>query len=124
MLKKMLLVSCLPLLLAGCTTTFTNLTPQHQARRADNMYPVEVSMVSRQASIRWDTIKPQIAVDNELYSMRPVMLMTNRWEGLLPVPPGKTVILYRYKLNYDCSTIGGSKPGSATSPQYRLKITD
>ena len=81
-------------------------------------------MVSRQASIRWDTIKPQIMVDNELYSMRPVMLMSNRWEGLLPVPPGKKVILYRYKLDYQCSTFGGSKPESARSPIYRLRITD
>src|SRR5690349_16280503 len=97
MLKKALLVLCLPLLMSGCTATLTNLTPQQQVRNANNLYPVEVALATRQQSLRWDSIKPQIVVGNEFYKMRPTPLMTNRWEGLVPVPAGSSVVHYRYK---------------------------
>jgi hypothetical protein len=76
------------LLLTGCTSVLTNLTPQTQVRNTNNLYTVEVSMASRQQTLRWDSIKPQILVGTEVYQMRPTLLMTNRWEGLIPVSPG------------------------------------
>ena len=82
MLKRLLPLLFAPLLLAGCTSTFTNLTPLVQSRNANNLYPVEVAMTSRQETLRWDTIKPQVMVGNDAYPMRPTMLMTNRWGGL------------------------------------------
>ena len=44
MMKKFLPVLFLPLLLAGCATAFTNLTPLQQARNPKNLYPVEVAL--------------------------------------------------------------------------------
>jgi hypothetical protein len=124
MLKKILPILFAPLLLAGCATTFTNLTPLHQARNANNLYPVEVAMTSRQQSLRWDSIRPQIMVGNDYYPMRPTTLMTNRWEGLVPVPRGTTQVHYRYKFDYDYNSFGQAKPDSALSQQYTLTITE
>lgn len=123
MLKRFLPLIFAPLLLAGCTSTFTNLTPLVQTRNANNLYPVEVAMTSRQETLRWDTIKPQIVVGNEVYPMRPTMLMTNRWEGLVPVPPDANLVHYRYKFDFDYNAMGRPKPDSALSPEYTLRVT-
>jgi hypothetical protein len=124
MLKRFLPVLFAPLLLAGCTSTFTNLTPVHQTRNANNLYPVEVAMSSRQQTLRWDTIKPQIVVGTDIYPMRPTNLMTNRWEGLVPVPPGSSLVHYRYKFDFDYNAMGRPKPDSALSQEYTLHISE
>jgi hypothetical protein len=125
MLKRFLPFLSLPLLLlAGCTSVFTNLTPQTQVRNTNNLYTVEVAMTSRQQTLRWDSIKPQILVGSEVYQMRPTRLMTNRWEGLVPVSPGTNLTHYRYKFDFQYNTLGGSKPDSALSPEYSLRILD
>jgi hypothetical protein len=122
MLKKSLPVLFLSLLLVGCATQLTNLTPDQQHRNANNLYPVEVAFDTRQETVRWQTIRPQILVGSELYPMRSTPLMTNRWEGLLPVPPGTSIVHYRYKLDFEYNRMG--KPGNDTalSPQYTLRI--
>ena len=124
MLKRLLLLCFAPVLITGCTSTFTNLTPLHQTRNANNLYPVEVAMTTRQQSLRWDSIRPQIMVGNEFYPMRPTALMTNRWEGLLPVPPGNNLVHYRYKFDFDYNSMGAARPDSALSPEYTLNITE
>ena len=124
MLKKLLPALLLPLLLAGCSTTLTNLTPQLQSRRADNLYPVEVALDSRQQTLLWETIDPHILVGNEAYPMRLTPLMTNRWEGLVPVPLSKDVVHYRYKFDFDYNSIGRPKADSLLSREYTLRILD
>jgi hypothetical protein len=124
MLKRFLPFLFAPLVLAGCTSTFTNLTPVHQTRNANNLYPVEVAMSSRQQTLLWDTIKPQIVVGNDVYPMRPTKLMTNRWEGLVPVPPGSSLVHYRYKFDFDYNAMGHPKPDSALSPEYTLQLNE
>ncbi|HLP76011.1 MAG TPA: hypothetical protein VK327_03770 [Candidatus Paceibacterota bacterium] len=124
MLKKISALVLLPLLLGGCTANFTNLTPQQQIRNANNLYPVEVALNSRQQVMRWDSIKPQIVVNGEFYPMRPTPLMTNRWEGLVPVPPGTSSIQYQYKFDYLNNAFGGPQPNSAFSRNYNLRVLD
>ena len=124
MLKKFLPLSLVPLLLAGCNATFTNLTPLQQTRNPDNLYPVEVALATRQQTVRWDSIRPQIVVGDNFYPMRSTPLMTNRWEGLLRVPAGTDLIHYRYKFDYDCNALGKPKPDSALSPEYTLRIVN
>jgi hypothetical protein len=124
MLKRMLPLLFAPLLLAGCTSTFTNLTPLHQTRNPLNQYPVEVAMSTRQQSLRWDSIHPQIVVGNEVYPMRPTKLMTNRWEGVLPVPAGTGLVHYRYKFDFNYNSLGKPKADSALSPEYTLHIAE
>src|SRR5262249_25519822 len=124
MLKKFLPLVFAPLLLAGCTATFTNLTPLHQSRNPNNLYPVEVAMNTRQQSLKWDSIRPQILVGNESYPMRRTQLMTNRGEGLVPVPSAEKVVHYRYKFDFDYTPFVTPKGYRALSPEYTLHVLD
>ncbi|MGA2685698.1 MAG: hypothetical protein ABSF51_11655 [Verrucomicrobiota bacterium] len=111
------------LLLTGCATTFTNLTPLEQPRNANNLYPVEVAFTSQQQSLRWESIHPYVVANGQLYDMRPTPLITNRWEGFVPVPPGVNAVAYRYKFDYLYNDIGkGPQPGNTLSPAYNLTI--
>ncbi len=124
MLKRFLPLCLAPLLLAGCTATFTNLTPHQQLRSTNNLYRVEVAMDTRQASLRWSSIQPKIVVGSESYPMAPTPLMTNRWEGMLPVSPTVNLVHYRYKFDFDYNAFGGPRADSAVSPAYTLKVLD
>jgi hypothetical protein len=113
------------LLLTGCAATFTRLSPLQQPRNPNNLYPVEVAFNSQQQSLRWDSIQPFVLVNGELYPLRPVTLMQNRWEGFVPVPPGASSVDYRFKFDYKYNSIGTApKANSAYSPAYKLKIVD
>jgi hypothetical protein len=113
------------LLLTGCAATFTRLTPLQQPRNPNNLYPVEVAFNSQQQSLRWDSIQPYVLVNGELYPLRPVPLMQNRWEGFVPVPRGANSVEYRFKFDYKYNNMG-TKPKSDTakSPVYKLTIVD
>jgi hypothetical protein len=124
MLKKVLLISVLPLLLAGCAAKFTNLTPKQQVRNANGLYPVEVAFNSRQQSLRWDSIHPQILIGTEAYPMHPTLLISNRWEGLVPVPAGVNAVKYRYKFDFLQNEFGPPSQNSAGSQNYVLHILD
>ena len=124
-MKKLLPVLLAPLLLAGCATMFTNLTPQRQVRNDNHLYRVEVALNSRQQTLRWESIQPFVNVGNEAYPMRPIRLLTNRWEALLPIPATKSAIQYRYKFDFKYNVMG--KPpqnDSVSSPEYTLTIED
>lgn len=113
------------LLLTGCAATFTRMTPLQQPRNANNLYPVEVIFNSDQQSLRWDSIQPFVLANGELYPMRPVPLVQNRWEGLVPVPPTADSVTYRFKFEYLYNTFGAEpKSSSALSPAYHLKIVE
>jgi hypothetical protein len=113
------------LLLTGCVSTFTQVTPLQQPRNANNLYPVEVIFNSTQQALRWDSIKPYVLVKGELYPLRPVPVVQNRWEGLVPVPPMADGAAYRFKFEYLLNTVGSEpQPSSAISQQYNLKIVD
>jgi hypothetical protein len=124
MLKRFLLVLFLPLLLAGCATRVTNLTPLQQVRNANNAYPVDVALASNQQTLRWDSVRAQILVGADAIPMRGTLLMTNRWEGLVPVPPGAKSVTYRYRFDYECNALGKPKAGSCVSKEYTLRVQD
>jgi hypothetical protein len=123
MIWKKILTLLPVLLLAGCASTFTRVTPLEQPRNPNNLYPVEVIFNSPQQSLRWDSIQPYVLVNGEPYPMRPVAMVQNRWEGLVPVPAGADSVNYRFKFNYQYNNFGTPpKPDSAYSPEYQLKI--
>jgi hypothetical protein len=126
MFKKLL--PLLPvLLLAGCATpaTITRLTPNQQPRNPDNQYAVETAFDSQQQSLRWDSIQAFVLVNGRALPMRPVPLVKNRWEGLVPVPAGVSTVNYRFKFDYLYNTIGSApKPNSVSSTIYTLKVVD
>ena len=114
------------LLLAGCTTaSFTRLTPNAQPRNANNLYPVEVVFDSHQQSLRWDSIQPYVLVNGQPLPLRPVPVVKNRWEGLVPVPPSASAVNYRFKFDYLYNNFGTApKPNSVSSKVYTLKVMD
>jgi hypothetical protein len=113
------------LLLTGCAGTFTRLTPLQQPRNANNLYPVEAVFNSSQQSLRWDSIQAFVLANGTLYPMRPVPIVKNRWEGLVPVPAGANSVSYRFKFDYSYNNFGTDpRPNSVFSPLYVLKITD
>jgi hypothetical protein len=121
--KKFLPVLFLGGLLAGCSTTITNLTPKQEHRNANNFYDLEVALSSTQETLRWSSIKPYVIIGSETYPMKFTPLMTNRWETLVPVKPGENVIYYRYKFDFDHNVFGNvPQPDSKLSPKYRLQI--
>ena len=124
--KKFLPLLPVLVLLSGCaTSSFTRVTPLQQPRNEHNFYPVEVIFNSSQQSMRWDSLKPFVLVNGELIPLRPVPLVQNRWEGLVPVPSTDTNVIFRFKFEYLYNTFGAEpKPGSDVSPLYNLKIVD
>ena len=124
MFKRILPILVLPLLLAGCATQITNLTAQRKMRDANNLYTMEVAVASEQQTLRWESIHPQVLVGTESYPMRPTPLMTNRWEGVVPIPAGTSKIQYRYKIDYEYNTFGKPKKGSALSKNYTMQIVE
>ena len=125
MLKKFL--PLLPvLLLAGCATaTFTRLTPVQQPRNPDNLYPVETAFDSQEQALRWDSIQAYVVVNGQPQPMRPVPLVKNRWEGLVPLPPGANSVNYRFKFDYLYNNFGSApKANSVSSKIYTLKVVD
>ena len=113
------------LLLAGCTSTFTRVTPLEQPRNPNNLYPVEVAFDSQQQSLRWDSIQPYVLVNGQPYALRQVPMITNRWEGFVSVPATANGASYRFKFDYLYNNFGTPpKPNSAYSSLYNLKIVD
>ena len=68
--------------------------------------------------------RAQLVVGDATYPMRPTTLMTNRWEGLVPVPAGANSVHYRYKFDFDYNALGKPKKDSAMSPEYTLRVVD
>jgi hypothetical protein len=120
-LWQFLAVACL---LAGCSTTITNLTPKQQARNQAGLYPVEVRWDSNQRSIRKDSMKPCVVVGFESYPMQRTALTTNRWETLVPVPTNAQFINYRFKFDYLYESMPVARPDSRLSPNYQMEVVD
>jgi hypothetical protein len=123
-MKKFLPILFAAVMLSGCQSTFTNLSPRQQLRNTNNLYTVEVALASRQQTLRWDTIKPQVVIGSDFFPMRATSLMTNRWEALIPVNPGTNLIHYHYKFDYKFNAMGPPGNDSASSPDYTLHILD
>jgi hypothetical protein len=117
-------LALLSVMLMGCKTTVTNLTPSKQPRNPTGMYPVEVAWDSTQSTVRLETLKPSVMLDFNAYPMRPTLGISNRWETVIPVPPGKNTVFYHFKFDFDYNRFG--KPGhdSTKSASYRLDIVD
>jgi hypothetical protein len=123
-IKHALPVLMLPILICGCATSITNLTPQVATRNQNNTYPVEAAFKSNEQALRWDSIQPSVIVGSDSYPMRPTPLMTNRWETLVPVPPDQNTVIYTIKFDYFVNSFGPAQPESALSKRYRLRISE
>jgi hypothetical protein len=123
-MKKLFALLLLPALLAGCTTSITNLAPSRCPRDPSGYYRVEAAWYSRREVIRPDSFKPLVVVGFETYPMRRVPVVTDRWEAYIPVPAGKDTVLYHYKFDFLDDAFGKPRPNSLMSRDYQLKIMD
>ncbi|HZF02460.1 MAG TPA: hypothetical protein VE344_11280 [Methylomirabilota bacterium] len=125
MIKKFFLPFSLALMLTGCASTFTRLTPLQWPRNPNNLYPVEVQFNSPQQAMRWDSLKPYVLVGGQLYPLRAEPMVSNRWEGFVPVSPTSNETEFKFKFDYLYNAFGSEpKSASSTSSPYKLKIID
>jgi hypothetical protein len=118
----LLLVSSL--LLTGCTTTITNLTPSTQKRSPSGLYPFEIAIDTREYKLRQGSLQPYVLIGTQAYPMQPTFMLTNRWETLVPISPDKEFVSYHFKINYLYNSIGRPEPSSRLSPPAQLHILD
>jgi hypothetical protein len=111
-------------LLAGCSTTITNLTPSTQPASPTRLYPFEAIIDIHQHAIRRDSLQPYVLIEGQAYPMRREPKLKDRWETLVPIPPNREFVDYQYKVNYKCSALGGPNPGSKLSPPYQVQIVE
>jgi hypothetical protein len=109
--------------MAGCSS-INNVTARRQVRNDTDQYLLEVQFKSTRQTMRWDSIKPNVVIGKDFYPMHLTPLMTNRWETLVPIPRGESVLYYQYKFDYDCNSFGPKQPGSLMSHKYRLQILE
>ena len=122
-LKKFLPLFLLPLLLVGCTTSsITNLTPSRLPRKDNGQYPFTIEWTSRQQSLIRDSIKAYVVVGLDQYPMQRTLLLTNRWETLVPIPANQEVLTYRYKFDYEFRGFPTHEVDSRLSKYYQLFI--
>jgi len=126
MLTRKCLWQCLAAagLLAGCSSTITNLTPSRQARNPAGLYPIEARWDANERSIRQDSVKPSVVIGFESYPMQRTALTTNRWETLVPVPANAQFVNYRFKFDYLCDGVPVARPNSRLSPNYQMEVVD
>jgi hypothetical protein len=110
------------LLLSGCKTTVTNLTPAQAPRNTNGLYLFEVALDTSEQVLRKETIKPYVQMGEELYPMKPAPVLKNRWETLVPIAADKQVVNYRYKFDYEYNSIPKRGQGSKLSAPYQLEI--
>lgn len=110
------------LLLGGCSTTITNLTPRQQPRNANGVYPFEVAWTTKQATIRPESIQPYVLVGLESYPMKPSPRLVGRWETAVPIAGTNEFVNYRFKFDYEYNAIPARQKGSKLSAPYQLQV--
>ena len=114
----------LPLLLGGCSSTITNLTPKSAPRSATGLYSLEARWDCNQQSLRKESITPSVIIGTEVFPMQQTPLTVNRWETVVPVAADQRFLTYRFKFDYLYNSIPKPRPDSRLSTTYQLEILD
>src|SRR3954470_4535816 len=112
------------LLFTGCTTSITNLTPHSLPRNPNGLYPFEVEFATTQKAVRGNTLQPFVLIGQEMYPMKRTPMLTNRFEGSVPIPQTSIYVYYLYNFVYDYDKIPAPSQNSRLSPTYQLEIVD
>ncbi len=123
-IKQLLWLGLLPWLLAGCSTTITNLTPGQMPRNSTGLYPFQVAWASNQRSLQNETLRAWVLIGLNAYPMQQTPLVKDRWETLVPVPPNESLVHYHYKFEYEYLGIPHRKLNSTSSPTFTLKLNE
>jgi hypothetical protein len=123
-MKKILILLVLPLALAGCSSSITNLTPSRLVRSSDGTYRVEAAWRTTEQTIRPETIKPSVMVGLESYPMKQEPVVSDRWEAFVPVPADQKLTHYQFKFDFFRNAIPAPVEDSKLSQTYSLEIVD
>lgn len=122
---KFLPLLALSAVISGCaSTSVTNLTPRQEQRNPNGLYSIEALWNSSQQNIRKDSIKPKVVIGLEEFPMHQTLMLSNRWEALIPVPADKNLVHYHFKFDFNYTDFNGIKPDSRLSGPYQLEIQD
>jgi len=125
LMKKFLPLLLISWVFAGCQgPKITNLTPSKLERNSAGLYPVEAAWETREHAFRPPSLKPQVMVGLQTFDMRPVPVVKDRFETMIPVPAGESRVRYRFKFDYEVNTIPIPRPDSKMSPEYTLEIVE
>jgi len=120
--KNFFALLLLPLFVAGCGSVITNLTPTTSPRDPSGFYRVEAEWKSSRESIRNNSFNPSVVVATQVYPMRAVPLVRDRWEGFIPVSPSEDIVYYHFKFDFQVNSVSQPHPDSLLSSDYPLKI--
>ena len=124
-LNRLVLISLLGVMLAGCTTTtITNLTPSRLPRKENDQYRLEVWYSTRQESLVKDSMKAYVMVGDNKYPMQRTPMLPDRWETLVPIPKDQNVLTYRYRFEYEYKAIPSRRSESKDTKFYQLFLLD
>jgi len=123
-MKKIYMLLLLPLALAGCSSSITNLTPSRLVRNSDGTYRVEAAWRTTEQTIRPDSIKPSVMVGLESYPMRPELVVSDRWEAFVPVPADQPLTHYQFRFDFLRNAFSAPVADSKLSATYTLEIVD
>ena len=121
---KFFSLCALTCVLAGCTSTITNLSPSQQVRSPSGLYHLEAEWDSAKQSVVKDSLKAYVMVGAETYPMQPTPMVRDRWETMVPVPADQSLFHYRYKFDYEYRAIPNRRENSKLSTPFTLKILD
>ena len=123
-MKKIYMLLLLPLALAGCSSSITNLTPSRLVRNSDGTYRMEAAWRTTEQTIRPDSIKPSVMVGLETYPMHPELVVSDRWEAFVPVPADQHLTHYQFRFDFLRNTFSEPVADSKLSATYTLEIVD
>jgi hypothetical protein len=114
--------------LAGCAevsttkVSNTNLTPRTIPTDAGSTYLFETTFESIRRSVDPSSVKAWVMLETQLYPMARVPNTLDRFEALVPLPPGKTYLVYKYKFEFSYPGLGTHEVNSDWSQEYRMVV--
>ena len=101
---------------------FTNLSASSFPRSPSNLYRVEIIWTTPDRSVKSESVEPVVQIGADSYPMMRTKLVLNRWETLIPVPPGSNNIKYRVSVKWKSNNGGVLQSHIQTSDEFQLRI--
>ncbi|MSU46282.1 MAG: cell surface protein [Lacunisphaera sp.] len=100
------------LVLTGCNSTITNLTPDTVPANPSQIYTITASFRPVNSQIDVSSIAPRIIIDGQNYKMTKSAVGSDIWEFEYQIPAGRAAVSYYFICNYRL------KNGTTTSEVY------
>lgn len=119
-----LLGLCLSLLLCGCKTTFTNLTPQQVPQNPSGIYTLSFAAKIGESDVAKDSIEGFITIDGERHPMRETSPGSRVFEYEYAIPQNRQHATYFYEMQYKVNVHDSERERYAVSEYQNLQLTN